>query len=124
MEITDVRIFLRNEPKLKAYVSITFDGCFVVHNMRVIDGKNGLFVAMPSKKRKDGKHQDLAHPITAEMRQKIEDLVISKYKEALESAPSAASGETSQPKPAGESAPLPESEPEKKEDSGSSEISI
>ncbi len=122
MEITDVRIFLRNEPKLKAYVSITFDGCFVVHNMRVIDGKNGLFVAMPSKKRKDGKHQDLAHPITAEMRKKIEDLVISKYKEALASAPTLPADS----QPAADESPESSqtNSEDKKEDTGSSEISI
>jgi stage V sporulation protein G len=84
--------------------------------MRVIEGKNGLFVAMPSKKRKDGKHQDLAHPITAEMRQKIEDLVISKYKEALSSTQSV------EPQPSGEATAA--SSQEQKEDTGSSEISI
>jgi len=83
MEITNTRISLRNEAKLKAYASITFDDCFVVRNLRVIEGKKGLFVAMPSKKRKDGTHQDIAHPITREMREKIENTVLDEYNKAL-----------------------------------------
>jgi len=82
MEITDVRIFLREEERLKAYAAVTFDSSFVVHNMRVIDGKNGLFVSMPSKKRKDGKYQDIAHPVTTDMRQKLDKAIIESYKKA------------------------------------------
>lgn len=95
MEITDVRIFLREEERLKAYAAVTFDAAFVVHNMRIIDGKNGLFVSMPSKKRKDGKYQDIAHPITTDMRQKLDKAIIESYKKASakkkEEAPSAPS---------------------------------
>ncbi|PIU19013.1 MAG: hypothetical protein COT16_00400 [Elusimicrobia bacterium CG08_land_8_20_14_0_20_44_26] len=87
MEITEVRIYLREEAKLKAYATITFDGSFVVHNMRVIDGKNGLFVAMPSRKKKDGTHQDIAHPITADLRKKIEEAVLSEYNKTLANPP-------------------------------------
>jgi len=83
MEITNTRISLRNEVKLKAYASITFDDCFVVRNLRVIEGKRGLFVAMPSKKRKDGTHQDIAHPITKEMREKIENAVLGEYNKVV-----------------------------------------
>ncbi len=82
MEITDIRIFLREEERLKAYAAVTFDSSFVVHNMRVIDGKNGLFVSMPSKRRKDGKYQDVAHPITTDMRQKLDKAIIESYKKA------------------------------------------
>jgi len=89
MEITDVRIFLRDEAKLKGYATVTFDSCFVIHNMRVIEGKNGLFVAMPSRKKKDGTHQDIAHPITPEMRKKIEDSVLGEFKKTVASAPDA-----------------------------------
>ena len=82
MEITEVRIFCKNEPKLKAYAAITLDDCFVVHNLRVINGTNGFFIAMPSRKNLDGSHQDIAHPITSEMRTKLEESVIRAYKEA------------------------------------------
>jgi len=107
MEITDVRIFLRDEAKLKGYATITFDSCFVIHNLRVIEGKNGLFVAMPSRKKKDQTHQDIAHPITPEMRKKIEEIVLGEYKKAVaesssEGAPQ--SGEISPPSPPSEPA--------------------
>ncbi|PKN00287.1 MAG: septation protein SpoVG [Elusimicrobia bacterium HGW-Elusimicrobia-2] len=81
MEITDVRIFLREDGKMKAFAAVTFDASFVVHNIRVLDGNNGFFVSMPSKKRKDGKYQDVAHPITTEMRQRLEKVIIEKYKQ-------------------------------------------
>jgi len=91
MEITDVRIFLREEKRLKAYAAVTFDSSFVVHNMRVIDGKNGLFVSMPSKRRKDGQYQDVAHPITTDMRQKLDKVIIESYKKASAEKKEAAS---------------------------------
>ena len=86
MNITEVRIFLRDEAKLRAYATVTFDNCFVVHNMRIIDGKNGLFVAMPSRKKKDGTHQDIAHPIATEMRQKLEEAVLAEYRKVTAAA--------------------------------------
>ncbi len=82
MEITDVRIFLREEERLKAYAAVTFDASFVVHNMRLIAGRNGLFIAMPSKQRKDGKYQDIAHPITTDMRHRLEKVIVENYKKA------------------------------------------
>ena len=103
MEITDVRIFLRDEAKLKGYATVTFDSCFVIHNMRVIEGKNGLFVAMPSRKKKDGTHQDIVHPITPEMRQKIEDSVLGEYKKTVSSAGQPAA---EQPETPSDAAPL------------------
>ena len=63
MQVTEVNVFPVNEEKLKAYVTITFDNCFVVRDLKIINGKDGLFVAMPSKKRKDGTFKDTAHPL-------------------------------------------------------------
>jgi stage V sporulation protein G len=84
MEITEVRLTLRHEDRLKAFVSITFDNAFVVRGLKVIEGNGGLFVAMPSRRRKDGEFRDIAHPINNEARQMIEDAVLSEYRRALE----------------------------------------
>ena len=80
LHITEVRVSLRDDAKLKAFASITIEDCFVIRGLKVIEGNNNrMFVAMPSRKRPDGKHQDLAHPIKKEMRQMIEDVVIGEY---------------------------------------------
>ncbi|HKY62018.1 MAG TPA: septation regulator SpoVG [bacterium] len=79
MEITEVRVFPVNEEKLKAYATVTFDDCFVVRDLKVIHGNTGLFVAMPSKKRKDGTFKDIAHPLNNEFRSKIEKVVLDCY---------------------------------------------
>ncbi len=79
MEITEVRITLRNEPKLKAFANVTFDNAFVIRGLKIIDGKKGLFISMPSRRAKDGTYRDIAHPINNEMRQKIEKVVLEKY---------------------------------------------
>lgn len=79
MEITEVRVFPVNEEKLKAYATVTFDDCFVVRDLKVIHGNTGLFVAMPSKKRKDGTFKDIAHPLNNEFRAKIEKVVLACY---------------------------------------------
>lgn len=84
MEITEVRVFPVNEEKLKAYVTITIDDCFVVRDLKVINGNNGLFVAMPSKKRKDGTFKDTAHPVNNETREMIEKKVLAAYEKELE----------------------------------------
>jgi len=81
MEITDVRVYPVEEEKLKGYATITFDSCFVVRDVKIIDGPKGLFVAMPSKKRKDGTYRDTAHPLNSEMRGLIETRVIGAYRE-------------------------------------------
>lgn len=81
MEITEVKITLRNEEKLKAFVSITFDNSFVIRGMKVINGNNGYFVSMPSRKRKDGTYQDIAHPINNDMRKIIEDQILIAYED-------------------------------------------
>lgn len=88
MEITDVRVFPVDEEKLKGYATITFDNCFVVRDLKVIAGTNGFFVAMPSKKRKDGTYRDTAHPLNSEMRDAIESKVIEAYKAAVENSKS------------------------------------
>jgi stage V sporulation protein G len=83
MEITEVRLTLRAEERLKAFVSITFDNAFVVRGLKVIEGNTGLFVAMPSRRRKDGEFRDIAHPINNATRQMIEDAVLSEYERQL-----------------------------------------
>ncbi len=83
MEITEVRVYPVDEEKLKAYVTITFDHCFVVRDLKIIQGTNGLFVAMPSRKSKDGTFKDTAHPLNSETRRMIEDRILHKYEEVL-----------------------------------------
>ena len=89
MEVTEVRVFPVEEDRLKGYATITFDGCFLVRDLKIILGNKGLFVAMPSKKRKDGTYQDVAHPLNSAMRRKIEDSVLGEYHRtaALEDTP-------------------------------------
>jgi stage V sporulation protein G len=84
MNITEVRISLRDDAKLKAFASITLDNCFVVRGLKIIEGKSGTFVAMPSRKRKDGEYQDIAHPINNEARAIMERVILNAYKEELE----------------------------------------
>ncbi|MGB2804909.1 MAG: septation regulator SpoVG [Candidatus Zixiibacteriota bacterium] len=83
MEITEVRITLRDEAKLKAFVNVTFDNSFVIRGLKVINGTKGYFVSMPSRKRQNGTHQDIAHPINNEMRRMIEDKVLAAYENEL-----------------------------------------
>jgi stage V sporulation protein G len=86
MRITDVKIFLVNEERLKAYVSITLDEVFVVRDLKIIQGHSGLFVAMPSKKRKDGQFRDIAHPLNQDTRSKIENAVFKAFERELAAA--------------------------------------
>lgn len=79
MEITEIKIFPVNEEKLKAYVTIILDNCFVVRDLKVIHGNTGLFVAMPSKKRKDGAFKDIAHPLNNETREMMENKILAAY---------------------------------------------
>ena len=83
MKITEVKVFPVNEDRLKAYVSITIDDSFVVRDLKVIQGTGGLFVAMPSKKRKDGQFRDIAHPLNQETRAMIEDAIFAEYEREL-----------------------------------------
>jgi stage V sporulation protein G len=98
MEITDVKVIPVDDEKLKAFVSIVFDQCFVVTDIKIIHGPKGLFVSMPSKKRKDGTFKDIAHPLNNQMRQYLEEKVLSVYKQHLSAqapaAPGSASGGT------------------------------
>lgn len=80
MEITDIRIRkVESEGKLKAYVTVTFDGCFVVHNVKVIEGRSGVFIAMPSRRTKTGEYKDVAHPINTEFRAALQERILSAY---------------------------------------------
>lgn len=80
MQITDVRVRkIANEGKMKAIVSVTFDNEFVVHDIKVIDGQNGLFIAMPSRKTPDGEFKDIAHPINTDTREKIQAAILAEY---------------------------------------------
>ena len=91
MQITDVRVRkVAKEGKLKAVVSITFDDEFVVHDIKVIEGEKGLFIAMPSKKAMDGEYRDIAHPINSGTRDRIQSTILEKYKQVLEEEPEAA----------------------------------
>ena len=84
MQITDVRVRkVTKDGKMKAVVSITFDDEFVVHDIKVIEGEKGLFIAMPSRKASDGEYRDIAHPINSETRQKLQAIILKKYEEAL-----------------------------------------
>ncbi len=85
MKITEVKVFPVNEERLKAYVTITIDDCFVVRDLKIIKGNEGLFVAMPSKKRKDGQFKDVAHPLNQETRAEIETAVFDAYEKEVRS---------------------------------------
>lgn len=84
MNITDVRVRkVTKEGKMKAVVSITLDDEFVVHDIKVIEGEKGLFIAMPSRKSSDGEYRDIAHPINSDTREHIQQLILDKYQEML-----------------------------------------
>lgn len=84
MNITDIRIRrLEGSGKMKAIVSITIDDEFVLHDIKVVDGEKGLFIAMPSKKTADGEYRDIAHPIKTETRNRIQQMILDKYQEEL-----------------------------------------
>ena len=87
MKITDVRVRkITKTGKMKAVVSITIDNEFVVHDIKVIEGEKGLFIAMPSKKTADGEYRDIAHPINSETRSILEETILQRYQEGLDSA--------------------------------------
>lgn len=83
MEITEVRVFPVDEDKLRAYVTITLDRCFVIRDLKVINGTTGLFIAMPAKRRKDGTFKDIAHPLNVETRQRMERVILEEYEKEL-----------------------------------------
>ncbi len=81
MQITELRIRkVEDEGKLRAYVTVTFDNCFVVHNVKIIEGKSGLFIAMPSRKTANGEYKDVAHPISPEFRTELQNKILDEYK--------------------------------------------
>ena len=85
MEITDIRVRkINKDGKMKAVVSVTFDNEFVVHDIKVIEGEKGLFIAMPSRKAGDGEYRDIAHPINSETRDKIQRIILESYEVAAE----------------------------------------
>ena len=84
MQITDIKVRkLTKEGKMKAVVSVTFDDVFVVHDIKVIDGDKGLFIAMPSRRAGDGEYRDIAHPINSDMRDRLQSEILAKYEEAV-----------------------------------------
>ena len=84
MQITELRIRkVEDEGKLRAYVTVTFDNCFVVHNVKIIEGKSGLFIAMPSRKTPEGEYKDIAHPINVQMRELLSERILEKYNSTL-----------------------------------------
>ena len=87
MEITEVQVSLRDEDRLKAYVRITFDNCFVIRHIRIVKTDKGLLVSMPSRKLQDGTHKDIAHPISQEFRKKLEAKILAVYEEELKKNP-------------------------------------
>jgi stage V sporulation protein G len=93
MEVTEIRVFPVDEDKLRAYVTITFDHCFVVRDLKIIRGTSGLFVSMPSKRRKDGTYKDIAHPLNNETRRMIEEKIIAQYEKVLAEVGRQAEGE-------------------------------
>lgn len=111
MEVTEVKVIPVEEERLKAFVTITFDNCFIVRDVKIINGNNGLFVAMPSKKRKDGTFRDVAHPLNHEMRETIEKQVVDKYNEVIAAGPESSSADEAEQK----------QDDEEPESSGSSE---
>lgn len=89
MKISDVRVKIVNlkNRKMKAWASVIFDDEFVIHNLKIIDGSRGLFVAMPNRRTRDGEYRDTAHPLSHTMRKNIEDAVIDEYKKAIAQQP-------------------------------------
>ncbi len=87
MEITQVKVFPVEEERLKAYVSIVLDDCFLVSDLKVIQGPNGVFVSMPSKRKKNGEFKDIAHPLNRETRERMERRILSEYERVRAEAP-------------------------------------
>ena len=86
MEITEVRVFpVKDDEKLKAFVSIVLDNCFIISDIKIINGTKGLFISMPSKRKKDGTFRDIAHPLNSQTRKHIEDVILDEYNNAVSS---------------------------------------
>jgi len=87
MKITEVKVYPANEGKLKAYATMVFDECFIVRDMKIIQSDKGLFVSMPSRRKKDGSFKDIVHPLNADTRKMIEESVIEEYKKVAGDQP-------------------------------------
>lgn len=89
MKISDIRIRIvkKDDNKLKAVASLTIDDCFAVHDIKIIEGNQGLFIAMPSRKTPDGSFKDIVHPLNTETREEIRDLILAEYEKALKEVP-------------------------------------
>ena len=85
MKITDVRVRFvkKDDSKLKAVASVTFDDCFVIHDIKIIEGEKGLFIAMPSRKTPEGEYRDIAHPISPEARETLQKAILEEYEKIL-----------------------------------------
>jgi stage V sporulation protein G len=99
MHITEVKVFPVDEEKLRAFVSIVFDDCFMVNDIKVIQGKDGLFISMPSRKKRNGKFKDVAHPLNNETRKMLENQILAEYDHVLSGQRSGEARDTSQPAP-------------------------
>jgi stage V sporulation protein G len=95
MEITQVKVFPVEEERLKAYVSIVLDDCFLVSDLKVIQGPNGVFVSMPSKRKKNGEFKDIAHPLNRETRERMERRILAEYERVRSETPAPRSEEVS-----------------------------
>ena len=104
MEITQVKVFPVEEERLKAYVSIVLDDCFLVSDLKVIQGPNGVFVSMPSKRKKNGEFKDVAHPLNRETRERMERRILSEYEKVRMEAPAVRPMEIPEEEPAREEA--------------------
>lgn len=108
MEITEIKVFPVNEEKLKAFVSVVFDQCFMVNDIKVIQGRDGLFISMPSRRKRNGKFKDVAHPLNNETRRMIEDQVLEQYERALEGRQEESRSPVTPPREKTETRPTPE----------------
>jgi len=102
MEITEVRVFPVHEEKLKAFVSIVFDHCFMVNDLKVIQGKDSLFLSMPSRRKKNGEYKDVAHPLNNETRRRLEERVLGEYARVLSGEATAPDATAPAPPPVAE----------------------
>ena len=104
MEITQVKVFPVEEERLKAYVSIVLDDCFLVSDLKVIQGPNGVFVSMPSKRKKNGEFKDIAHPLNRETRERMERRILSEYERVRAEMPAPTAAVSEEETPAQEAA--------------------
>ena len=100
MDITQVKVFPVDQEKLKAYVSIVLDECFLISDLKVIQGPGGLFISMPSKRRKTGEFKDIAHPLNRETRERMEKRILAEYEKARAAMPARPAAEAPEESPA------------------------